>query len=69
MFFFPSFLLPDTKHEADGQKDGICSSLLLLLAVVWHPTLLQEEEDLDVDDRDHHKGNDELKYSRENGVP
>ena len=67
--FFPSFFLPDTKHEADGQKDGICSSLLLLLGVVWHPALLQEEEDLDVDDRDHHQGKDELEYTRENCVP
>ena len=59
----------DTKHEADRQKDGICSSLILLLAGVWHPALLQEEEDLDVDDRDHHQGKDELEYTRENCVP
>ena len=67
MFFF--FFIPDTKHETDGQKNGICSSLLLLLGVVWHPALLQEEEDLDVDDRDHHQGKDELEYTRENCVP
>ena len=54
------FSLPDTEDEADGQEDGICSSLLLLMVFVRHPALLQEEEDLDVDDRYHHQGDDEL---------
>ena len=44
-------------------------SLLLLLAVVCHPALFQEEDDLDVDDIDHHQGKDELEYTRDNCLP
>ena len=63
------FVSPNTEYEADGQENGVCSSLLLLLCVVWYPGLLQEEVDPEVDDRDHDKGQDELEHTREDCVP
>ena len=60
---------PDKKYKADGEENCIGSSLLLLLLVVWHPHLLQEEVDLDVDDGDHNKRKIELEDPGENCVP
>ena len=61
--------LPNRKYEGDGYKNSVCPSLLLLLVVVGHSSLLQEEVDPAVDDGDHHQGEDELEHTREDCVP
>ena len=43
--------------------------MLLILRVVWHPSLFQKEVDPGVDDGDHHQRKDELEDTREHSVP
>ena len=37
--------------------------------MVWHSPVLQEDVDTEVDDGDHHQGEDELEYAGEDCEP
>ena len=64
-----SILVPDEEYEGNGHQDSVCPSLLLMLVVVWHSSVLQEDVDTEVDDGDHHQGEDELEHSGEDCEP
>ena len=69
IFTYCNVLQPDREHERDGYQDSVCPSLPLLLGLVRHPALLQEDEDLAVDYGDDHQGENELEHAREDCVP
>ena len=60
----------DAEDERDGEKDEVCSPLLLLqLRVRRSPVSLDEPVDFGIDDGDGEKGQNVLNQTREDGVP